>query len=246
MKNHSCFISNLKHIEQLEHQLGLQHSLGGVANRPYLKWSGMRPRILRFFTQMAFTCWHDEIFWCLVFFAYTTWYELLGIILKYTLFQESISNMDDMPQTNPTVRVGQAQAGQLSFLLALSGHLRQGSQLSCHPKAYSASPTPRRETSYLLTVFAKCPEPTTMKLMPFNHRFSMTINYHPKKYTYQNLNAITRKVLDARRKSHLLTTKLNGLHLAFQIEHITSKCTLLQWCQLMTLPSTKTLKSLAL
>ncbi len=72
-------------------------------------------------------------------------------------------------------------AGQLSSLLALSGHLRPGSQLSRHLKEGSASPTPRRQTSSLLTVFAKCPEHTTMKLTPHNHLFSTTIKYHPKK-----------------------------------------------------------------
>jgi hypothetical protein len=75
----------------------------------------------------------------------------------------------------------------------------------------------------------------------------MTIIYHPNKYTYENCHAAIRKVLDARRKSQLVTTNLDGIHgldgihTAFPIEHITSKCTLLQWCQLMTLPSTKAL-----
>jgi hypothetical protein len=64
-------------------------------------------------------------------------------------------------------------------------------------------------------VFAECPEPTTNELMPLNHWFSMTINCHPKKYTYQNLHITTTNVKDARRKSHLSTTKLNGIHLAF-------------------------------
>ncbi len=50
-----------------------------------------------------------------------------------------------------------------------------------------------------------------MKLMPLNHRFSTTINYHPKKYTYQNLPNATRKVSDTRRNSHLLNTKLNWI-----------------------------------
>jgi hypothetical protein len=49
------------------------------------------------------------------------------------------------------------------------------------------SPTLRRQTSSLLTVFAKCPESTTIKLTPLNHWFSTTINNHPNKYTYQNL-----------------------------------------------------------
>jgi hypothetical protein len=112
--------------------------------------------------------------------------------------------MDDMPQSSPTVTVGQATpAGQLSSLLALSEDLRPGSQLSHHLKEESTLPTPRRQTSSLLTVLAKGPEPTTIKLRPLNHRFSMTVNYHPKKYTYQNLHAATRKVSDARRKNHL-------------------------------------------
>jgi hypothetical protein len=82
--------------------------------------------------------------------------------------------MDDTLQASPTVKVGQAMpAGQLSSLLALSGHLRPGSQLFRHLKEKSSSPTPRRQTSSLLTVFAKCPEPTTMKLMLLNHRFSI-------------------------------------------------------------------------
>jgi hypothetical protein len=43
--------------------------------------------------------------------------------------------MDDMPQTSPIVRVGQAMpAGQLSSLLSSSRHLRLGSQLSSHLK----------------------------------------------------------------------------------------------------------------
>jgi hypothetical protein len=67
----------------------------------------------------------------------------------------------------------------------------------------------------------------------------MTINHHPKIYTFQNLHAAKRKLSNARRKSHLKTTKLNGIHPAFPKEHITSKCTLLQWHHLTTLPSTK-------
>jgi hypothetical protein len=56
-----------------------------------------------------------------------------------------------------------------------------------------------------------------MNSTPLIHRFSTwTINYHPKKYTYQKLHAATRKLLDARRKSHILTAKLNGIHLATQ------------------------------
>ncbi len=122
--------------------------------------------------------------------------------------------MDDTPQTSPKVRVGQATpAEQLPSLLASSGHLRLGSQLIDHLKEQSASPTPRSQTRCLLTVFVKCPEPTMMKLMLLNHQFSTTINYHPKKYTHQNLHAATRKVLGARRKSHHLITKLNWIHL---------------------------------
>ncbi len=137
-------------------------------------------------------------------------------------------------------------AGQLASLLASSGYLRPGSQLSHQLKVQSASPTPRRQTNSLLTAIVKCPEPTTMKLMPLNHRFSTTINYHPKKHTYQNLHAATRKVSDARRKSHLLTTKLNGIHSTIPIEHITPKCTLLQWHQLTILLSKKPIQSSAL
>jgi hypothetical protein len=74
-------------------------------------------------------------------------------------------------------------------------------------------------------VFAKCQESTTIKLIPLNYWALTTINYHPKKYTCQNLNTTKRKVFDARRKNHLFTTKLNWIHSAFPIEHITSKCT---------------------
>jgi hypothetical protein len=51
--------------------------------------------------------------------------------------------------------------------------------------------------SSLLTEFVKCPEPTTIKLIPLNHQFLTTINYNPRKYTYQNLHTATRKVSDA-------------------------------------------------
>jgi hypothetical protein len=55
------------------------------------------------------------------------------------------------------------------------------------------SPTPRRQTSSLLTVYVKNPEPTNMKLTPLNHPFLTTIDYHPspRKYTYQNLYVAT-------------------------------------------------------
>jgi hypothetical protein len=79
----------------------------------------------------------------------------------------------------------------------------------------------------------KVPKPTTMKLTPLNHWFSTTINYHQRKYTYQNLHTPnTRKVSDTRRRSHHLTKKLHEIHSASQIDHITSKWTLLWGHQL--------------
>jgi len=65
--------------------------------------------------------------------------------------------------------------------------------------------------SSFLTVFAKHSEPKTMKLMPLNHRYSTTINYHPRNYTYANLHAATRK------------SKLQRIHYTSQIVYITSE-----------------------
>jgi hypothetical protein len=50
-----------------------------------------------------------------------------------------------------------------------------------------------------------------------------------------------KKIIGCKKEKQLLTTKLNGILSAFPIEHITSKCTLLQWHQLTILSSTKPL-----